>query len=172
MTAEELLAYPGHQHYELVAGTLRVSEPPGGRHGQVAAHLAQLLRSHVKAAGLGTALVESGYIVRRNPDTVRGPDVSFVSKSRLDPDRIPTGFLPFAPDLAVEILSPDDRPGDIAEKVRDYVAGGAKLVWVVDPVRRSVTIHRPDRESETIAPPATLDGGDVLPAFACPLAEL
>jgi len=103
LTAEELFAYPGHEQYELVAGVLRVSEPPGGRHGWIAARLAHILHSHVDTHGLGIVLVEAGYVVRRNPDTVRGPDVSFVSNDRLHPDDVPEAFIPFAPDLAVEI---------------------------------------------------------------------
>ena len=125
------------------------------------------------AAGIDwVVLVESGYIIRRNPDTVRGPDVSFVSRGRLDPDRIPAGLIPFAPDFAIEILSPEDHSGEIAEKVSDYLEGGTRLMWVVDPVARSVTIHRPDRSPETIGPPKTADGGDVVPGFVCRLDPL
>jgi Uma2 family endonuclease len=95
-----------------------------------------------------------------------------VRAGRFDPEGIPARFIPFAPDVAIEILSPVDRPGEIAEKVTDYLARGTRVVWVVDPERRSVTIHRPDRVSETIGRPDVLEGADVVPGFACRLDEL
>src|SRR5262245_3250115 len=145
LTAEDLLAYPGSDDYELVAGVLRVYEPPGGAHGRIATRLASPLDAHVTAGNLGVVLVETGYILRRSPDTVRGPDVSFVSRRHLDPSQVPDGFIPFAPDLAVEIISPWDRLSEIEDTVRDYLDCGARLVWVVDPADRSVSIRRPNR---------------------------
>ena len=108
-------------------------------------------------------------MVRRDPDTVRGPDVSFVSSGRLD--RVPVGFIPFAPDLAIEILSPEDRPSEIGERIADYLAGGAH-VWVVDPARRSVTIHRTDRAPDVRREPGSLEDSAVLPGFRCAVEEV
>ena len=109
VTAEELFQYPDARRYELVRGVPRVSEPPGGVHGRIAAKLAAHLAGHVEGLGLGTVLAETGYLVQRVPDTVRGPDVSFVSRTRLPPDQIPEQFIPGAPDLAVEILSTEQQ---------------------------------------------------------------
>jgi Uma2 family endonuclease len=112
-------------------------------------------------------LVEAGFVLRRNPDTVRGPDVSFVSHARIPRGRLPVAFIPGAPDLAVEILSPDDRPAEVADRVADYLEAGTKLVWVCDPARRAVTVHRPGLPPETVSSDGWLDGGEVLPGFLC-----
>lgn len=172
LTAEELFARADYEHYELASGALQVSEPPGGVHGLLAARLSYRLHGFVQARGLGVVLVEAGYVLRRNPDTVRGPDVSFVSTATLRPDQIPKTFIPCAPDLAVEILSPEDRRAHIAEKVADYLDAGTKLVWVIDPSERQLIVHRPDRPPRVAAAQDSLDGEDVLPGFRWPLTEL
>jgi Uma2 family endonuclease len=169
LTAEQLAHRPDLERYELVRGMLRVSEPPGGAHGAVAVRLASLLHAHVAAHGLGIVLVETGYVVARAPDTVRGPDVSFTSRDRLGAGPLPAAFIPFAPDLAVEILSPDDRVSDVEEKVADYLDGGTRLVWLVDPARRSVTVRRSGGTLSMVTAPAELDGEDVVPRFRCSL---
>lgn len=171
ITAEELFHYPNHDRYELVAGSLRVSEPPGGAHGQVAMRLGYRLHGFVEAHGLGVVLVESGFILRRGPDTVRGPDVSFVASDRLDPERIPASYIPLAPDLAIEILSPEDRPGEVAEKVANYLDAGTKLVWVVDAKAREVFVHRADRSITRLGAADWLEGEGVIPGLRCLVAE-
>ena len=172
VTAEELFQYPDAKYHELVRGVPYVSEPPGGEHGRIAARIVARLGDHVERLGLGTVLVEAGYLLRRGPDTVRGPDVSFVSLARLPPDQIPEQFIPGAPDLAVEILSPSSRWTDIEEKIADYFAAGARLVWVVDPGERRVIVRYPDRPPSVIAAGESLDGEDVVPRFSLALAEL
>jgi Uma2 family endonuclease len=171
-TAEELFAYPDRDRYELVRGALRVCEPPGGVHGRLATRLTYLLHAHVDRHDLGTVLVESGYVLRRRPDTVRGPDISFVSRARMTPEQVPEQFIPGTPDLAIEILSPDDRAREIEEKLADYFEAGARLVWVVDPRRQSIVIHYPDRRSLLRTPSDVLDGEDVVPGFRCSVAEV
>src|SRR6266566_4882347 len=109
MTADELLHVPD-KHAELVRGALVVREPPGLRHGRIAMEIGAALAAHVRANQLGRVYVESGFKLMSNPDTVRGPDVAFVSESRL-PEPEPVGYPALAPDLVVEILSPGDRPG-------------------------------------------------------------
>lgn len=131
-----------------------------------------LLDAHVRRLGLGTVLVEAGYVLRRMPDTVRGPDVSFVSVARLPPDQIPETFIPGAPDLAVEVISPGSRWFEIEEKVADYLAGGARLVWLVDPRARGVVVRYPDRPPAVLSEADTLDGEDVVPGFTVPVTEL
>src|SRR5687768_1104623 len=162
VTAEELFQYPDSKYYELVRGVPRVCEPPGGGHGRIAARLVARLGDHVERLGLGTVLVEAGYILDRAPDTVRGPDVSFVSLARLAPDRIPEQFVPGAPDLAVEILSPSSRWSEVEEKIADYLAAGARLVWVVDPEERRAIVRYPDRPPRIVAARESLDGQDVV----------
>jgi len=117
LTAEEFAKLPDHEHWcELVAGRVVRLSPPGFRHGRVAMAFGSLLLQHVKAHGLGIVCIESGYKLASNPDTVRGPDVSFVDRARLPPGELPAGFWIGPPDLAVEVLSPDDRPGEIRAK--------------------------------------------------------
>ena len=124
MTAAELLHVPD-KHAELVRGVLIVREPPGLPHGRIAVELAVALVTHVRAHGLGRVYSESGFKLASNPDTVRGPDLAFISQSRI-PDPEPRAFPDHAPDLAVEILSPDDRPGEMLGKVGDYLSAGTR----------------------------------------------
>lgn len=170
VTADELFHRPDHDRYELVAGALRVSEPPGGIHGQLAARLCHRLTGFVEAHRLGVVLVESGFILHRGPDTVRGPDLSFVASGRLP--AVPASFVPLAPDLAVEIRSPDDRPAAVAEKVADYLDAGTRLVWVVDPAVRQVTVFRPDGSTTGLGDSDWLDGEAVLPGFRCRISDV
>jgi Uma2 family endonuclease len=172
VTAEELSNYPDPRRYELVRGVPRVCEPPGGVHGRLAIKLGARLDEHAVRFGLGTVLVETGYVLERAPDTVRGPDVSFVSSNRLPPDRIPEQFIPGPPDLVVEIISPGDRWSEIEEKVADYLAGGTRLIWAVDPRARRVTVRYPHRPPRVLSDHEVLDGEDVVPGFTLTLTEL
>jgi Uma2 family endonuclease len=113
--------------YELVRGRVVREPPPGGQHGSVAATLAHLLLEFVAARGLGEVRVESGYVLARGPDTVRGPDVSFVRRERLGTGAT-AGWPHVPPDLAVEILSPSDRAGKVRDRVQDYLTAGCELV--------------------------------------------
>lgn len=172
VTAEELFELPDAKHYELVRGVPRVCEPPGGAHGRLALQLGALLNEHVERLGLGTVLVAAGYVLRRKPDTVRGPDISFVSVARPPPGQIPETFIPGAPDLAVEIISPSSRWSEVEEKVADYLAGGARLVWLVDAGERQVIVRYPDRPPAVLRENDSLEGEDVVPGFTLPVAEL
>jgi Uma2 family endonuclease len=118
------------------------------------------------------ALGECGYVLRRNPDTVRGPDASFVSSERLAAWEARGPFFEGAPDLAVEVLSPSNTRREIEEKVSEYLAAGGREVWVADPEARRITVHRPDEGPRDLGPDDTLDGGDLLPGFDVPVAEL
>jgi Uma2 family endonuclease len=172
MTADDLYEHPMRDYSELVLGQLRVSEPPGGEHGDIAARLLVRLHVHVAAARLGIVLVESGFLLRRAPDTVRGPDVSFVADGRLAGAKLPSSYLPFAPDVAAEVLSPNDRYAEVAEKIDDYLKAGTKLVWVIDPRVRMVTIHRPDRAMKRLSDAGFLEGEEVVPGFRCPIIDI
>ena len=170
MTADDLLHVP-HQHAELVRGVLVVREPPGLVHGRIALNLGRRLADHADAHGLGRVYVESGFKLAANPDTVRGPDVAFISQSRI-PDPEPRGYPSLAPDLAVEVLSPDDRPGEVLGKVADYLSAGTRLVWIIDPDRRLARVYRADGTEDSITAEHTLDGEDVVPGFSCQLASV
>lgn len=173
LTAEDLLCVsdPAHR-FELVDGRLLVREPAGFRHGRVVATLATILGTHVREHRLGVVLTgDAGFILRRGPDTVRAPDVSFVSRARI-PDPEPVSFAELAPDLAVEIVSPSNSPDQIAGRVRDLLAAGTRLIWILDPETQGATIHRPHREPEHLASGGEIDGEDVLPGFRCSLEEI
>ena len=170
MTADELLQIPD-KHAELVRGVLVVREPPGLRHGRIALELGRRLADHVAAGRLGRVYVESGFKLSSNPDTVRGPDVAFISQTRL-PEPEPVGYPALAPDLVVEILSPGDRPGEVLGKVADWLSAGTRLVWVIDPERRLARVYRSDGTEEIVTADRALQGADVVPGFACPLATI
>jgi len=173
MTAEELLqtSIPD-KHVELVRGVLVVREPAGYRHGRVSMELAFLLSQHVKATGAGQIVsAETGFKLASDPDTVRAPDVAFISRERL-PDPQTRGFPALGPDLVVEVLSPDDRPGETLAKVGDWLEGGARLVWVIDPERRVARVYRQDGTETHLAETGTLDGEDLLPDFSCSLTSI
>lgn len=113
---------------------------------------------------------DTGFISERGPDTVRGPDISFWSKERLP--EVPEGYIEIAPDLTVEVVSPSDHFSRINRKLREYLDKGVRLIWVVDPEDRTVTIYRPGTEAVILTESQALDGGDVLPGFTCLVREL
>jgi len=130
------------------------------------------LRAYVKQTDAGVVLAaETGFKLQTNPDTVRAPDVGFVVKERVPPQPA-TGFADLAPDLVVEVLSPDDRPGEVLAKVADWLSAGTRLVWVVDPVRRVARVYRQDGSESIVTADGALAGEDVLPGFACPLESI
>lgn len=172
VTADELMhVYMPDKRMELVRGVLLVRELPGFRHGRVTAELFVRLDAHVRASALGRVYPEVGFKLASDPDTVRGPDIAFIKQDRL-PDPEPPGFADFAPDLAVEVLSPGDRPGQVLAKVADWLSAGSRLVWVIDPVRRVARVYRHDGTETVLAESEALDGEDVVPGFSCPLAAV
>ena len=163
---------PPNMCSELVRGVMVVREPPGYRHGAVTMRLTKILVDHVDERGLGQVLAaETGFKLASDPDTVRAPDVAFIRSDRL-PDPPPAGYAELAPDLVVEVLSPNDRPGEVLAKVADWLNAGSDLVWVVDPARRSARVYRADGSEALVAEDGALEGEDVLPGFTCPLAAL
>ena len=174
VTAEEFAHFPRDERYryELVEGRLVRMSPPNFDHGRVAGQMIHLLKLHQGKRPSGVVVSETGFTLATNPDTVRGPDVSFVRQ-----DRIPTpgtrGFPAMAPDAVFEVLSPDDRRGATRKKIEDYLRHGVHVVVVVDPVDKSLTIHRPGlaavalREGHDV-----LDVADVIPGFSCRLSDI
>ncbi|UCC48832.1 MAG: Uma2 family endonuclease, partial [Gemmatimonadota bacterium] len=170
MTADELLHLdlPG-KRTQLVKGVLLVREPAGYRHGEVTAMLAKILMDHVDDGDLGRVVAaETGFKLARDPDTVRAADVAFIRRERL-PDPPPAGYAELAPDLVVEVLSPDDRPGAVLAKVADWLEAGSRLVWVVDPRRRLARVYRADGSESLISEDGALGGEDVVPGLSCTL---
>ena len=143
MTAEELLQLPDDNwRYELIRGGLRRMAPAGWEHGVLAMRIGSRLDQFVTANRLGIVLAaETGFILERNPDTVRAPDAAFVRLDRIPARSLPKGYWSGAPDLAVEVISPSDSAQEVDEKVDTWLSGGASEVWTIDPVSRAVVLH-------------------------------
>jgi len=174
LTADELLNLPDDgQRHELIAGELRTMAPSGGQHGRVTMRLSTPLDHHVTTHGLGWLFTaETGFLLRRQPDTVRAPDVAFVRQERVDAVGEVTGYWPGAPDLAVEVISPNDRYAEVDEKVAVWLEYGTRLVLVVNPRRRTVAVHRVGAPVRVLTENDTLDGEDVVPGWTLPVRAL
>lgn len=174
LTVDQFERLPEEDGYrvELSAGRL-VREPlPAQRHGRIGIKLGACINDFAEASNLGLTFGEAGFVLCRDPDTVRGPAVSFVSHARLPAQGYTGTFWHMAPDLAVEILSPSNRWAEMRRKAMEYLEAGSRLVWLIDPERRCATVYRPDAEALHVDAAGVLDGGDVLPGFSLPLAEL
>ncbi len=145
----------------------------GAAHGKltmdIGTHLYRFVDDH--SSGVVFA-AETGFQLETSPDTVLAPDVGFVAQHRLSGDQSPEGYFPGPPDIAVEVVSPGDRASEVQEKIRNWLAFGVALVWIVEPKTRTVTIYRADGSAAILDESATLDGEDVLPGFLMPLKTL
>lgn len=167
--AEDLYDLEGD--YELDEGVLIPMSNGSFEHGVVCLNVGVTVRHYVKANALGrVAGNDSGCVLQRNPDTVRGPDVTFISTARLQERNFK--FYEGAPDLAIEVLSSGDRAGAVARKVAQYLRTGCRLVWVIGIPRRELTVHRANGTVEKLSRNDTVSGEDVLPGFACTVAAL
>ena len=177
LTADEYLRHPlGQEPGELVRGVMHVMTATSGGHGVVVGNLLGALGLHARQRRLGRAFGGNvGFhldIPGETSDTVRSPDVAFVRAERLPPGGVRAGWVRLAPDLAVEVLSPENRPAEIEARVADYLAAGTRLMWVIDPQARSVARRTPTGPLATLGESDTLDGGDVVAGFAMPVADL
>ncbi|HUO08020.1 MAG TPA: Uma2 family endonuclease [Phycisphaerae bacterium] len=170
VTAEELLAI-GNRLLELYEGELRTVSPANFRHGQIAVQIALLLKQYVKAKKLGAVVVEVGFVLARNPDTVLGPDVAFISKSRVPGEDHREKFVEGHPDLAVEIISPSNPRREREENLKTYLRYGTPLGWLVDPAAETVEIYRPGTSVQRLAKAEMISFGDVIPGFSCAVAD-
>ncbi|MDY3552585.1 Uma2 family endonuclease [Gemmata sp. JC717] len=175
LTAEEFARLPDPpdgSKQELVRGeVVTVMAAPSFRHGLVQLNVALALKTFAKASNLGRVTAESGLVTEHAPDTVRGPDVAFWSFERLPAERTPDVYPDVAADLCVEVKSPSNTPARTTKKIGEYFACGVRLVWVVDPEERTVTVYTKPGDGRVLWDNATLDGGDVLPGFTCPVAD-
>ena len=173
-TAKDLerLASDGRR-MELVKGKVYEMAPAGGRHGGVAMNAGTFLNAYVRVNALGRVFAaETGFVLRRNPDTVRAPDVAFISGSRLTPDEIPDGFVEVVPDLVVEVVSPGDSRREVREKVEDWLLAGVSIVWVLYPSTRTAVVYRSPDDVAELTEDDSLNGEDVVPGFSCPLSDV
>jgi Uma2 family endonuclease len=174
VTAEQLLKMPDDgQRYELVAGQVRKMAPAGWEHGIVGGRLHGLLTHHVLKCELGEVfLAETGFVLARNPDTVRAPDIAFIEKHRVAAAPREEAFWPGAPDLAVEVVSPSDTVNEVDEKVKAWLDAGTRLVWVVNPKGRNVTVYRSSTDLEILTENNELSGENIVPGFRCRIGEI
>jgi len=172
MTGEELFALGDIGPCELVEGVVVKMSPTGEPHGVIEGSFYSALNIFVRQKKLGRVSVgEVGIYVKRNPDTVRGADVAFISNARIA-KRGASGFMDIAPDLVVEILSPDDRMSEMLKKLEEYFSIGVRLVWVVDPETESVYAYRSLTDVRHFKKNDSLPGDEALPGFAASVAEL
>ncbi len=166
VTAGQLRRMPDDgDRLELVQGHLARMPPPGFGHGVIVARIQSALVPFVEAHGLGFVTGETGFRLRRHPDTVRAPDVAFVMASRMPSGRLPVGYFEGAPDVAFEVMSPDDTLRAIEGKVRDYLAAGTHTVCVVRPQREELTVVTADQASLTRREHDVLTLPGLLPGF-------
>jgi Uma2 family endonuclease len=172
MSADQLFSLGDIGLCELIRGELIHMTPAGYNHGWISSNLVWALRDWIKKQGKGRVLTaEAGFLIARNPDTVRAPDVAFVRADR-DPPGGQKKYFPGAPDLAVEVLSPDDRASDVNAKIQDWLNAGTVAVLIVDPQNQTVAIHRHPHEIKILTNDDTLTLPDLLPEFSLTVKEI
>jgi len=174
MTADELMRLPDDgQRHELVRGELRTMPPAGWEHGCETVEVTMSLGAHVRQHRLGRVVAgEPGFRLTTAPDTVRAPDVAFVRRERLPTGAARRGYFQGAPDLAVQVISPNDLYTEVDEKVAEWLTHGTMMVLVVNPRRRTVAVHRPGQPVRTLGEDETLDGDDVVPGWTMAVREI
>jgi len=175
ITADDLLEMPDDgRRYELVAGELVDVSPSASWPGIVASKVSHRIETYIDDhPGVGVCgVAEAGFRLFSNPDTVRTPDVWFIAAAHIRETGIPDGFWPGAPDLAIEVLSPSDRFADVMRKVREYLAAGARRVWLIDLKGRAAADFGPDATAALLDEDGVLEGGEVLPGFTLALRDI
>ena len=146
--------------------------PAGANHGLIVVNLTSLLDSFVKSHKLGRIMgAETGFIIRRDPDTVLAPDVAFIGAERL-PENLPQGYFDGPPDLAVEVLSPNDRASKVQAKIHDWLEAGCRGVWIVDSETKSVTIYKSNHDIAVLNAADMLTDDQLLPGFSATVSEI
>ncbi len=174
LTADDLLRLASEGvRGELIRGELHETTSVGGRHGEIAAMLISELVAHIRPRRLGrVAGTDAGILLERDPDTVRESDIAFISAEKLPLDVTVGGYYDVVPDLAVEIVSPNDGPRAAHDRARMWLSYGVPVVWLIDPEARTVAVHRPGSPGVTLNEGDTLEGGPALPGFRCPVRDI
>jgi Uma2 family endonuclease len=173
-TADDLERLPDDGwRYELVQGELRKMAPAGHDHGRIVGtfsiELGRYIRDHKLGAVYGA---ETGFVLTHNPDTVRAPDMAFVAQERVNTPTSKEGYWPGAPDLAVEVISPGDSYAEVEENVADWLNAGTRMVMVINPRTRWVTVYRTGNSAQVYKEDDMLDAGDVVPGWTIPVREI
>lgn len=175
VTAEEFEQMPEDDldRHELVEGRLVPMSPPNIEHGRLVAQVTALLYQHLKRHAVGFVVCEAGFKLATNPDTVRGPDVAFIRQDRMPPASTRRGFAAMAPDAVFEVLSPEDRPGEVRAKIAEYLDRGVRVVVVVDPDDKTVIMHRPGAQPVIVRDDSdVVDLVDTIPGFNCRVSDI
>jgi len=174
LTAEEMFDLPQNERKaELIKGEIIYMAPTGGVHGVIGIRLGWRLGQYVEQNDLGVVCAaETGFVLEREPDTVRTPDVSFISKDKIPETGIPEKYWNIPPELAVEVLSPSECMSDVLDKVNEYFQAGTKIVWVIVPKTETVIVYRPDGSVKRLTKDDEVDGEDVVTGFRCPINEI
>ncbi len=172
-TPEELLRMPDGDRYELVDGHL-VERAMGAESSRVGVIILRLIDTHASANRLGLVFgMDCGYqCFPGQPNRLRYPDGSFIARGRLPGDRPPEGHVPIAPDLSVEVVSPNDIASDLEQRIEDFLRAGVCLLWVIYPNTRRVMVFRPGGNVTRLTETEELTGEEVLPGFRCPVAGI
>ena len=172
MTIDEFLGLPDDGvRRELVRGEVREMTPASFEHLAVRGRIEFMIQRFVMDRGLGVVGGEGGFVLGPEGTTVLAPDIVFVRNERVPVGEDRLRFPALAPDLVVEVLSPSNTALEMSDKIAIYLESGVRLVWIVDPVRKSIVAHHPDRTARTFVSGETIDGGDVLPGFAMAVAD-
>ena len=174
LTAEDLLAMPhGEGRYELVCGELLTMSPASFEHGLITMELAASLQTFVKKNKLGRVFAaETGFLIQQNPDTVRAPDIAFVTTQKFSRSARKTGYWPGVPDLAVEVVSPNDLWTNVQSKALMWIEAGTSLVWIVDPRQKQITVFESLDKITAFKSDQTLKAPDLLPGFSLLVGEI
>ncbi len=168
ITAEELLLIPDDdKQVELIGGVLTENPLPGDQHGVVVARLCWLLGGFSDETDCGGMSVRSGFLLERNPDTVRCPDLAWVAPGRIASSF--AGYPELAPDLVVEVRSPNDTQRHMAERAMMWLSHGVRMALAADPGSTTLTVYRPVEPPQMLGELDVFDGGDVLPGFSEPV---
>ena len=174
MTAKEFALTPHHDDMrrELVNGELIELPPsPMPSHGNTQSNASRLLGNFARPRSDGIELTETGFLISRDPDTVRLPDVAFVSAERLQEGGLPSGYFPFAPDIAVEVVSPSATRLETHERALMWLDAGSALVWMLFPESRTAAVYRPNGDITTLGEDDILDAAPVLDRFSVKVSE-
>ncbi len=173
LSADDYWRSPGGtSSSELITGEVIHVMPPGAEHGRIVLRLGVKLLEWAESTNAGYIGTEAGYLLANNPDTLRGPDLSYVRAERIPASGIPRAFWNLAPDVAIECVSPNEPAAYVREKIRDYLDAGTLLVWTIYPTTREVIVHTPDGHAQDYSENETLEFPAIMPGFRCLVGEI